>query len=198
MHGRLLAILTPVALALVLGAGGCVRSYREPSLSEPHAVAKIRVIYHGGPNTMLTEDFRLNNRELPWPSERGHLDVAQTEAVRVRAEPSLWSFGSTFWHGVTLTELRPETIVEEYPCGSQTIGASTQTTYCTRYHTEYRTMTINDTVIDSRCLAQLRQFPQNGAFYVIQYDVYGGDRCTVRCYEQHPRPSGGFDLTTCR
>lgn len=202
MHGRLRAVLSTGGLGLALCLSGCVHTYQQPSVTDPHALAKVRVSYHGTPNTMLTEDFRLNDRELPWPKERGHLEVTATQALRVRDEPSTWEFSSTFWHSISVTEVRPEQVAEQYPCGTATMGggsgAASQTTYCTRYHTEFRSVTVNQTVIDASCLAQLQQLPRDGAMYLIQYDVYDGQRCTLVCYEQRARADGGFDLGPCR
>lgn len=197
MPEKLSAVLSLVAFA-VLGTG-CVPRFEQPKLDEPHAVVKVRIAYHSNPKTTLRESVQLNEFavEVAPKGGRGSVETPLTAAIRVRPEPAHWQIGSTFSHDVSRTVRKSRQVGEQYSCGTQTIGTSTSTRYCTRYRTEWYNETVTDTIVDARCAASAKHNPIVGATYLLQYDFYEHDRCTVQCYEQKPTPDGGFALSRC-
>ena len=86
-----LIVLAGAASAL----GGCVRHYREPSLEEPHALVRVRVVRHAWAGPMIDESVRLGPYAIAMPREGRQPSIA---AIRVRPEPAEWRFETTFFH----------------------------------------------------------------------------------------------------
>lgn len=166
-------------------AGGCVRAYREPPPSEPHAIVRVRVVRHRWAGPLLDEAVRLNGYGIAMPPAGPHPSV---RALRVRPEPTAWRFGTTFYHTEMRTRL--ETVQESYSCGTYNNPRT-----CTRSRTQTVTRTVN--VTDAACRAQVAHTPIAGAAYLLQYEFYDHERCTVRCYRQLPGADGSFQLLPC-
>lgn len=74
MHGLMPRTMMPrLSLAmfwLAVGGVGCVPQYRPPTLSEPHAVVKVRVAYHSWPGPQVDQVTLVDGhavQDLPAP-----------------------------------------------------------------------------------------------------------------------------------
>jgi hypothetical protein len=183
------------ALGLLLGA--CQPPlYRQPDMTAPHAVVKVRVIHHQVPGPNRDASLRLNGLTVPLPAQ-ADLKEAATVAVRVQPEASTWALATDFYHQTSRQESYMQS--ESYACGTQTTGygstASTTTRYCTRNVTKYRTVT--ERISDGACQASLQHVPEVGGMYLLQYDFYGGGQCSMKCFRQKPAENGEFELSPC-
>jgi hypothetical protein len=185
---RVRELLSNVLIAAV--CIGCVRHYTEPELTEPHAVVRVRVVRHDWAGPELDESVRLDGYAIAMPPAG---PSASTRALRVRAEPVRWEFSTTFFHQEQHTV--PHMVTDRYPCGTQSFGRISSTRYCTRSRMEMRTVTRR--VVDASCRGSALHVPAPGAAYLVQYDFFAHERCTVRCMRQHPMPNGEFRLVAC-
>lgn len=190
----------------VLGAlGACVPSFVQPAATDPHAVVKVRVAYHTESGPQLSQAVRIGEFAAPISSPPGSVTTPYTQALRVPPSPTTWGFRSEFFHTVSHTRQVPVQVSESYSCGTYTsttgYGSSarstTQTRTCTRTRTEYRTQTETQRVTDASCSVTLRHAPQAGGTYLLQYDFYGNDKCSLHCYRQTPTTDGQFKLEPC-
>ena len=181
----LVRVVSFAALCAAL-ATGCVRRYEEPTAAEPHALVKFRFLHHVTYRTSLAEILRLDGYDVAIPA--GVPTEARLRAVRVRPRPSEYRFAVEYFHTVTST--RWETRTETYSCGTV---SSPQT--CTRTVTQPVTHT--DHVTDASCEARLSHLPLAGGVYLVQYDFYGDQACSVSCFRQLDRPGGEFQLVPC-
>ena len=190
---RTLVRLTVMAV-MASALGGCVRHYREPSLGEPHALVRVRIVRHSWAGPMIDESVRLGSYAISMPREGPEPSI---RAVRVRPELAEWRFETNFFH----IEQRPqlETYRESYSCGSQTSysgghsHSQPRTCYRTRSRTVYRTVQVPH----ASCRTGLRHLPMAGAAYLIEYDFMGDGQCTAQCFRQIPQPGGRFRLLPC-
>ena len=159
--------------------------YIAPTSNEPHGIVKLRIVYHQPPDTQLEErvvldDFTLGRQFM-------NAREGSVNAVLMRPGPHRWRLRSQFSHTESRREM--EQYQERYSCGQDGSG---QTRYCTR--TQTRWVTKYPTIIDARCDVDQTHVVQEGRNYVAQFDFFGNDRCTLRYFEQRPRPDGSFDL----
>ena len=196
-------MVRPVLSALIalLALSACVRRFEEPRLDEPHAIVKVRVVHHDSPGPQLAEDVRWNEYAVAVPSPMGAQPRESLRAVRVRPELAQWAFATTYFHTVTRMEMRTEYRSEQYACCTETTGfgstSSTRTRYCTRQVPEQRWVQVTDRIVDGACRAGVAHRPMAGAMYVVQYDYFGGDRCTVQCLRQLGATDGSFRFVPC-
>lgn len=160
----------------------CRPVYREPSVNEPHAVVKVRIRHHATPGPRMQQIVRLDEESVPFET--------QTFAVRVRPKPSTFELGTVFSH--VTPQIRTRQVSESYACGSSYGGG---TRYCTRYRTE--TYTDYVTVIDATCDRRLQLLPRVSETYLLQYDFYANDECSLKCFVQRPNDDGEFDMVRC-
>jgi len=194
-------LLRGLSLALVWSLAGCVKAYQAPALNEPHALLKLRRVFHAGPGTwrdftIYIGDERLSEeRASTRPAPPGH------SATRVRPGPVRVTFGSTFWHtemrwvSETYTESVPYTELETYSetvhhgCPAANLTCSrqeTRTRSVTRYRTETKTRMVWKPfdVVDDRCQRYAIQAFDPGHTYTMQYTYAGASRCSITCLEQ--------------
>ena len=58
-------------------------------------------------------------------------------------------------------------------------------------------VTQTDHVTDASCETRLSHLPVSGGVYLVQYDFYGDQACSVSCFRQLDRPGGEFQLVPC-
>lgn len=189
------AVLSAVMLSLVLS--GCVRRFEEARRDEPHAVVKVRVVHHATPGPLLAEGVRWNEYAVAVPGARHAGSHGALRALRVRPEPSRWAFDTTYYHELRRMEYRTDFRTEQYPCGSDTSGYGVRTRYCSRQVPYQRLVTVVDRIVDGACSGAVVHRPIAGAMYVVQYDYFGADRCTVQCLRQVGATDGTFRFLPC-
>lgn len=202
MKGREIGLLA----ALLLLASACVPKFVQPEISEPHALVKVRIAYHVQSGPELAQSVKIGEFAAPVEPPAGNVTMPYTRAVRVPPEPTTWQVESQFFHLVYETERVPVQVSETYSCGTYTshsgYGSSarstTETKTCTRTRTDYRMQTQTRVVVDALCKASVTHAPQAAEAYLLQYDFYGGDQCTLKCYRQAPTGDGKFALTPCK
>jgi hypothetical protein len=160
-------------------------------MDQPHAVVKIRVNHHATPGPSRAASLRLNQELLPLP-EQADLKEAATNFARIRPERAVFQLSTEFYHTTSRTETYYST--ESYACGT-TSGPYSSTRYCSRSVTKYRTVT--DRVSDAHCKRTVAFTPQIGTLYLMQYDFYGQDECSLKCFIQTPEEGGEFSLSPC-
>ncbi len=172
--------MLPKAAVAIAGAlvASCVRQYEPPDVREPHAIVRVRVVYHGAPGPQLEEHVRLNGRKIAMPEFRNLRNVPVTEPVRVRPGNSEWTFDADFYHLESSRE-------------SRSVYDSSSKTYRTEYHT------VTKAVSDSICSARLGHPVVVGDMYLVQYDFFGNQRCAARCFEQAAQVDGSFRMIPC-
>jgi hypothetical protein len=181
------ALAAGLALLLV----GCLPKplplYRQPLPNAPHAWIKLRRVHHTTPGPLYTGAMSINEFRLEL-APQSTLTEAASQAIRVRPEHNVWKTSAEFYHNDSRTETYNTT--EYYSCGS---GNSTQS--CSRLVQKTRSILIH--VTDASCQASLRHTPEAGGLYLLQFDFYGKEQCSLKCFIQTPQPAGGFQLTPC-
>lgn len=208
-HNRLFAFLPTIA-GLLLGTG-CVVSrvamapdYVQPEANQPHAIVKVRTVYHSSPETSLEEGVLINGRRV----HVGSVGQAGARIVAIRAKPEVtrWELSSRFFHverrSVTehYSEQEPYTTTEYYHCSTGSGSSSSCTRSVTKYRTVSKTRTVmrNEEVADGSCGVELQQQPSAGSTYLLQYEYYESGRCTASCFEQvSSTQNEGFDMVPC-
>ena len=181
------------AVLVALLATACMRpAYVQPEATQPHAVVKLRIVHHEFPKTNFGGSFLANDHTLPIPAVADP-GTAATVAVRVRPEALKLAYESSFTHTAMRQVTKYRT--EQYACGTQTIGSSTTTQYCSRQvmytDTEYYT------VVDASCAAAAPLAAAAGGTYLLQYDFYRDQQCALKCLVQTPGAVGEFALSAC-
>jgi hypothetical protein len=178
-------------VAAGLAAQSCYSPYRMPSLDEPHAMVKIRIVYHDRRGPQLDQVALINGErvEIPIPPV---IPGEITRAVPVRPEPLRWDLRTAFFHTVLVSQVQTYTTSESYPCG---FGTTMHT--CTRSTTHTRTVMVNQRVNDAACEQAAGLLPQVGGIYLMHYDFYAAGRCTLACFHQWPQPDGTFQNGPC-
>jgi hypothetical protein len=201
VRGREMGLLA----ALPFLASACVPKFVQPEVTQPHALVKVRIAYHVQSGPYLAQSVKIGEFAAPVEPPAGNVTTPYIRAVRVPPEPTTWQVESQFFHLVTETERVPVQVSESYSCGTDTshsgsgssARSTTQTKTCTRTRTEYRMQTQTRQVVDALCKASVTHAPQAAEAYLLQYDFYGSDQCTLRCYRQAPTGAGKFALTPC-
>jgi hypothetical protein len=192
----------PLSAALFLSLAGCVKTYEPPALNEPHALLKLRRVFHSAPGQhrrlrILVEDEQLLGQEEPSTAA-----PAETTATRVRPGASRVTFEATFWHtemrqvSETYTEQVPYIATETYtetvnePCSSPSpfpcTRQETRTRTVTKYRSETKTRWVwkEVDVIDDYCKRFAVQLFERDHTYALQYTYTGASRCGITCLEQ--------------
>lgn len=194
---RTVAHFASVVIAAACVACGQPR-FVEPSPSEPHAIVKIRVVYHKRPGPSLRETITLDKFQIVQEAAERQIDYPFTRALRVPPRPTRWAVNATFYHSTT-RQVQHQ-VAERYACGTTTTGSGVNmrstTNYCTRYRTETRSETVN--VDDAVCSEIVNQVVREGAAYLLQYDFYEEGKCTLTCSEQTSAGNGSVALTPCK
>ena len=191
-------VATAVAALAIVACVACGQPrFVEPSPSEPHAIVKIRVVYHKRPGPLMRETITLDKFQIAQESAERQIAYPFTRALRVPPRPTRWAVNATFYHQTT-RQVQYQ-VSERYACGTTTTGsgvyATTTTNYCTRYRTETRSETVN--VDDAVCSEVVNQVVREGAAYLLQYDFYDKGKCTLTCSEQTSTGNGSVALTPC-
>jgi hypothetical protein len=173
-------VLIATAMLTLLGVTGCHTAYEMPSLSEPHATAKIRIAYHHSPGTNLEHLVLLNGHSLPVPLPP-IVPGEVSRGIPIRLEPAQYEVRAGFFHLVTVMQTHTET----YSCGPNAT--------CTRMVTT----PVLTRVYDENCPRATSFAPQRDAVYLLQYDYFGSDRCTLACLREWPQPDGSFRNAPC-
>lgn len=183
-----------VVLATVFATGhmGCMREYKPPTSSEPHAAAKLRRVYETSGGVSLLETVQINDQVGFAKESPASLKAARTDALLVHPGPAAWKVSTDFYHTETryvqesYQKQEPYSATESYSCGS---GTSSRT--CTRTVTRYRSVTAyrnvwkNIRVSDGRCSAQVSHEAKDGGVYLLQYTYQAPNVCRLSCFEQH-------------
>lgn len=198
-HYALRTVL-PRALSLsILAAAliGCIPRFEQPAPNEPHAVVKLRVVYHASLGVSLREAIIFNGFLVELGRDLRSVGVPVTRAVRVPPASADWSFTTRYFH----VERRLETryVTERHACGTETTGygqyRSTRTRYCDRQVA--RQEWVSRDVVDDECSGAARFVARVGRVYVLQYDYFGSGRCSLSCFEQIATGPGTFRLARC-
>lgn len=197
-------------LALVLLSASCVRPYKPPTASQPHAIVKLRRSYDTTAGVTLREYVQIDENPLLQRSAAAAVASApRADATLVHPVPGTFLFNSEFFH----TESRmvresyqaPRTVYEQesYDCSS---GYGTKKTYrrCsrtvsrTRYETKYRYVHRQVQVTDGECTSAIRFSPQDGHVYLLQYTYHAHSVCSLSCFEQvQAQSAGSFKNLPC-
>lgn len=184
---RSLALL---ALALALTAPGCVRGYPQPAIDEPHADVQIRVVHHAEIAPQYDEDVRIASYAVHFTETTA--GVRQT-TLRVRPEPTEWTFQTDFYHPVTTWQTQTYWQSQSYLCGSSRYGPQ----YCSRSVPMTRTVPVTVRVPDGGCAASLPQTPLAGAVYLVQYEFIANGVCRATCQRLLAGPGGSLLAGEC-
>ena len=199
MRARLLRTLS---LLLLAARAGCVKAYEPPALSEPHALLKLRRVYHAAPGAWRRSSIYIGDEQLMHQSESNRPAPAAHSSPRVRPGPVRATFGSTFWHtevrwvSETYTESVPYSDFETYTetvhhgCPSTTTFCSrqeTRTRWVTRYRTETKTRMVWKPVdvMDDACQRFAVRAVEAGHTYTMQFTYTGASHCSIVCFEQY-------------
>lgn len=174
-------VIRPLLLTLLLATVGCVHPYEEPSPTDPHAVVKVRLVYHDWPGPQLRETVRLNEFDIMLPQDENRRTSPVTHPVRIRPEVADWHIASAFYHTYTTTQLQTST----YSCGQTTCSRTTP-------------VTVTHTVPDGSCEQRATFAPAAGEIYLLQYDFLAPEQCTLLCMRQVPLREGQFTNEPCR
>lgn len=185
MHKRLSFIAKPALLVLafmLFGVGcGTPAVYQQPPPTEPHAIAKIRVIRHYAPGPLLAESFSLNDGEVSLPAAGNDVRVPRIKSMRIRPELNRFAIRTQFFH--TFASIATQTY--SYACG---------TAMCTGTHS----FTHVHTVVDGECRARLSFYPVKDHTYFLQYEFFAHNSCSFTCFEQQAAENGAFTWVPCR
>lgn len=86
---RALSMLGPLVVATA-----CVHSYQEPAPSEPHALVKIRLVYHAKLASKVDEKVTLGEDAIAVREPGATTATPATRAIRVRPAPSRFRVAS--------------------------------------------------------------------------------------------------------
>jgi len=188
-------------LALVLVACGCgPRPYVQPAENEPHALLEMRHVVHQHRGPMYGASTTLKGEVI----DEHTLATAQHDldtnawTMRIRPEIATYAVGGHSYHMEQRQVRESRQVPETYSCPQQqctytpTTNCTTVYNTCTRYHTEYYTVTRTVPVDDDACMRSVTFAPIVGRSYVIQFDYLGGNACEARCFEKSAN-----GLTTC-
>jgi hypothetical protein len=172
-----------------------------PDVDEPHAVVKVRRVFHSSPGAQRTTTILLNQDQVLERDEAASLDAPQTDAIRVHPGPGAWRIKAVFHHPETRTELEHyqeqvqyfenETYTEQqsYSCGTRTcFRPVTRSRMVSKLRYEPKTRWVTRTVdeVDDRCERSFRLNAVAGALYILQLTYTGTGFCNAVCLEQTP------------
>ena len=185
-----LRVLSGGWLALIVcGLSSCIPEYRPPALSDPHAVVKLRLAYHAWSGPQLEQVVLLERygvKEIPAPVQNGEGVVTRPVLVRPGLVP--WTVRTAFFHTNTTTAIESYTTSESYSCGKSMCSRSVPHT-----RTVTRTVRVNDAV----CERAIRHAAVQDGIYVLQYDFFADQRCSLHCFRQLQQPDGTLGNVPC-
>jgi hypothetical protein len=180
------------------------KPYVQPAENEPHALLEMRHVVHAHRGPMYGASTTLKGEVI----DEHTLATAQHDldtnawTMRIRPEIATYAVGGHSYHMEQKQVQESRQVPETYSCPQQQCtygGYPTPTTQCTtvyntctRYHTEYYTVTRTVAVDDDACMRAVTFAPIVGRSYVIQFDYLGGSACEARCFEK-----SSTGLVTC-
>lgn len=182
--------LIVLSLSLAMLGAGCVRGYPQPAIDQPHADVQIRVVHHTEISPEFDEQVRIATYGVSFSETAG--GVRQT-TLRVRPEPTEWSFETNFFHSVTTWQTQTYWQSQSYLCGSSRYGPQ----YCSRSVPMTRTVPVTVHVPDGGCSTSMPQTPLAGAVYLVQYEFIANGACQATCQRLLAGPGGGLLATEC-
>lgn len=191
------------ALSLLLSLVGCL-PYLQPGRGEPHALVKLRVAYHESYGRGLQHAVYLNGQTVSVPLPEGSVETPYTISLRVAPGRARWRFTAAFEHEEMRVSQRPPPMAGPDACGLPMHGAQADDPQrgrlpmnCTPSMSPYPQEMTRVSVVDAGCTATSEHVARAGELYLLQYDFYGDDQCSLRCYEQHEAEGGAFELVPC-
>jgi hypothetical protein len=177
--------------ALALLGAGCVHGYPQPSLDEPHAEVRIRVTHHDEPGPLFEEPIRMG----PFDVSLAEVEPGVREgAMRVRAEPIVWTFRTRYYHWATRTSRELAWQAPAVPPSSSPLGPAPPMPAPVPV-TDSRSQPVR--VWDGGCWTNMPQRPLAGAAYLVEYDFVGFHDCRASCQRLLPGPNGGLRAIAC-
>jgi hypothetical protein len=194
-------LLRTLSLVLLASLAGCVKAYQPPALNEPHALLKLRRVFHAPPGMWRQSSIYIGDERLMEQSEPNRPAPAAHSATRVRPGAVKVTFDNTFWHSEmrwvseTYLESVPYSALESY---SETVhhGCPPSSMVCSRQETRTRSVTRTRTetktrmvwkpvdVLDDACQRFIVRAFEPGHVYSMQYTYTGASRCSIVCLEQ--------------
>jgi hypothetical protein len=174
---------------IACGLSSCIPEYRPPSLSEPHAVIKFRLAYHAWPRQQLEQAVLLGKygiKDMPTPVQGGEGVVTRPILVRPGAAP--WTVRTAFFHTYMTTKTESYTTSESYPCGKSVCSRSVPHTRVVN-----QTVRVNDAV----CERAISHLAVQRGLYILQYDFFANQRCSLHCLRQIQQPDGTLGNVPC-
>jgi hypothetical protein len=169
-----------LGLALAAPLAACHPAYQPPSLTEPQATLKLRIVYHDTPGTQLDQRVLVNGHTPAVPNPV-NVPGEISRAIPVRLEGTRVDVSSTFFHLTTTMQMRPQS----YRCGPYAT--------CTRMVM----VPVTIRVTDAHCEQAAGLGPQRDGVYLLQYDYFAHGRCTLVCMRQWPQADGTFRNGPC-
>lgn len=179
-------------LILLAMTSSCVRRYRPPSPSEPHAVVKLRRVYETHAGTQLRELVMVGK-------ERGFERQAAAEettgpandAILVHPTPDTFRIEASFHHVESRPvqeqyfEREPYQEMEQQECGTyQSPRKCSRMVTKYRSHMKWRTVVKTVEVADGNCGQNVPLAPVAGHTYLLQFTYHGPSQCHLTCFEQ--------------
>jgi hypothetical protein len=196
MHASL---LQRVILALTFALAGCIKPYQIPGPNEPHALLKLRRVYHAAPGSHRSTRVLIGEEQLAGLQEYSRQEPALTSVTRIRPGAERVSVGSKFYHSelkwvtetyfvdVPYSDTETYTETTSFGCPSgQLTCTRTATRTVTKHRTEWKTRTVSKwvDVTDDYCERFSVQLFERSHVYLLQYTYAGLGRCLITCLEQ--------------
>jgi hypothetical protein len=155
--------------------------YKAPTMSEPHAVLKVRRHYSVAFGSHLAERVVVDGSWAVKQDRSSALaTTATTDAVLVHPKESNLTVAATFSHQET------RMVSQSYSCGT------------TQYpRTCYRMVSQPVTVVDSSCDPEIGVRFVAGSTYLVELDMIDRGECSLRCYEQVQSSGEEFENRPC-
>ncbi|MDX2020037.1 MAG: hypothetical protein SF187_07330 [Deltaproteobacteria bacterium] len=196
-----------IAASLLLIASCVPAAYTIPRPDQPHAIVKMRRVYHGASGETLSETAGIDGHPLFAQARPSSQAAPDTAVMRVHPVAADWQWSSVFWHvemrwvqeayTVYTSRLVSETNYrsESYSCGSYSsrgYASSTcyrsvpYTTMVTKQvpETHYRTVQRPVSVTDADCPRAFSFHPTVNAVYLLEYSYMGPGVCSIACLIQ--------------
>jgi hypothetical protein len=195
------------AALLVLASclGACMREYRPPTLTEPHALLKLRRTYDNIAGAQLRELLLVDgHRAFAADVPAALASTPRIDSSLVHPTPATFAMTGSFYHREMRTVQEPYYVQEPYSSyESYSCGTGTSYRSCSRSVTHYRSVTRYRMVtkmvdvVDAECRAQRRFSPAAGRVYLLQYSFQEHGACSLSCFEQAPNADGTFQNLIC-
>jgi hypothetical protein len=173
------------ALVILAAAAGALSAcaaaeYRPPTLSEPHAQVKVRLLYRAWSGDELEQRLTIDGsdvRDLPAPAPRPGAETTRTLVVRPGA--STWSIQAAFFHNNVTTSAETYDTVEKAPCGASD---------CPQIKPRTRLVNHVERVDDAGCAKGLKLATKAGEKYVLEFTYTADRQCTFECSREGHGP----------